>query len=164
MNNEIKMRTCCFTGHRPKNIKYSEEKIKPLLKKAIGKAIDNGYINFITEMAPGVDTWAAEIVLEYKKSNNGIHLLCAIPHAGFEKCRTLREEAEYNLITLYADRTAVLSPKYFKGCYMERNKFMVERSSLVIAVFNGRPSGTKNTIDYAMSQNIKIVNILKNNE
>ena len=37
---------------------------------------------------------------------------------------------------------------------------MVDRSNLVIAVFNGRKSGRKNTVDYAKRKGIKIVNIL----
>ena len=35
------------------------------------------------------------------------------------------------------------------GTYQRRNEWMVDHSSRVIAVFNGEPSGTKNTIDYA---------------
>ena len=37
---------------------------------------------------------------------------------------------------------------------------MVDRSSLVIAVWNGQPSGTKNTIDYADRKDVKVVNVL----
>ncbi len=37
---------------------------------------------------------------------------------------------------------------------------MVNRSSLVIAVFNGQKSGTKNTVDYAKQKGIKIINVL----
>ena len=38
-------------------------------------------------MAPGVDIWAAEIVLEKKKHNTALHLICAVPHPGFENKR-----------------------------------------------------------------------------
>ena len=41
-----------------------------------------------------------------------------------------------------------------------RNEWMVDRSNLVIAVFNGQKSGTKNTVDYAKRKGIKIVNVL----
>ena len=40
---------------------------------------------------------------------------------------------------------------------------MVDRSNLVIAVFNGERGGTKNTIDYASSKGICVVNVLENN-
>ena len=55
---------CCFTGHRPEKLSLSETEVKPLLEKAIDTAIQNGYTTFITGMAPGVDIWAAEIVLK----------------------------------------------------------------------------------------------------
>ena len=38
---------------------------------------------------------------------------------------------------------------------------MVDRSNLVIAVFNGQKSGTKNTVDYAKRKDVKVVNVLK---
>ncbi len=37
---------------------------------------------------------------------------------------------------------------------------MVDRSSLLIAVWNGQPSETKNTIDYADRKDVKVVNVL----
>ena len=36
---------------------------------------------------------------------------------------------------------------------------MVDRSNLVIAVFNGQKSGTKNTVDYAIKKGININNV-----
>lgn len=63
---ELRSHRCCFTGHRPDKIELGEKEIKPMLEKAIDKAIENGYITFITGMAMGVDIWAAEIVLDRK--------------------------------------------------------------------------------------------------
>ena len=37
---------------------------------------------------------------------------------------------------------------------------MVDNSNLVIAVWNGEKSGTKNTVDYAMRRGVKVVNVL----
>ncbi len=36
---------------------------------------------------------------------------------------------------------------------------MVDRSNLVIAVFNGHKSGAKNTVDYVKRKGIKVVNV-----
>lgn len=55
MENEKKQHRCCFTGHRPNKLNYSESEIKPLLEKAIDNAIADGYVTFITGMAEGVD-------------------------------------------------------------------------------------------------------------
>ncbi len=49
-----------------------------------------------------------------------------------------------------------VSPAYSPWCFEARNEWMVDHSARVIAVFNGEPSGTKNTIDYANSKDIPI--------
>ena len=140
---------CCFTGHRPNKLDYSENEIKPLLKTAIDNAISDGYVTFITGMAEGVDIWAAEIVLEKKKENKDLHLICAIPNPGFEKRRSQYEKERYEYIIKNADYVTTISDNYYRACYQKRNIWMVDHSSLVIAVFNGTASGTKNTVDYA---------------
>lgn len=158
--NIIKSKSCCFTGHRPERLNYSEHEIKILLQKAIDTAISDGYTTFITGMARGTDIWAAEIVLDRKKHFPDLQLICAVPHPNFEKKRSVYETARYNNIILKSDCTVTVSSFYYKGCYQVRNKFMVDNSSLVIAVFNGQASGTKNTILYAKSKNLKITNVL----
>ena len=83
--NELKKHRCCFTGHRPEKLGVSEKEVKVLLRKAIQQAIDDGYTTFISGMARGIDMWAAEIVLEERKSNETVKLICASPYEGFEK-------------------------------------------------------------------------------
>ena len=156
-----RQRRCCFTGHRPNKLDYSENEIKPLLETAIDDSISDGYITFITGMAEGVDIWAAEIVLEKKKHNTALHLICAIPHPGFENKRNEYEKERYMHILQGADYTRTVSDHYFRACYQRRNEFMVDHSSLVIAVWNGAPSGTQNTIDYAKKRGVKAINIIE---
>ena len=40
---------------------------------------------------------------------------------------------------------------------IERNKYMVNNSSLIIALFCEKNGGTKQTLEYAKSKNLKIV-------
>ena len=137
-----------------------EKEIKPLLEKAIDKAIASGYVTFITGMALGTDIWAAEIVLDRKKTNKVIHLICALPHPNFESRRSLAERKRFNKIIKSADLVKEINNHYFTGCYQVRNKWMVDRSNIVIAVFNGQAGGTKNTIDYANKMGVDVVNAL----
>ena len=102
-----------------------------------------------------------EIVLEKKKQNDALHLICAVPHPDFEKRRGFFEEHCYNRIIKNADYVTTISDHCYKACYQKRNEWMVDRSSLVTAVWNGQPSGTKNTIDYAKNKDIFIINILE---
>lgn len=159
MKNEIKC--CCFTGHRPDKLIQTENDIKHLLEKAIDDAINSGCTTFITGMAMGVDIWAAEILIEKMKTNSELNLICALPHPNFEKRRSLSEITRFNNIIASANDVVEVNNHYYTGCYQVRNEWMVDRSSLVIAVFNGKKSGTKNTIDYANRKSVKVVNVLE---
>lgn len=158
--NDKRQHRCCFTGHRPNKLDYSENEIKPLLETAIDNAILDGYVTFITGMAEGVDIWAAEIVLEKKKENKDLHLICAVPHPGFEKRRSEYETERYENIIKNADYVTTISDNYYRACYQKRNIWMVNHSGLVIAVFNGTASGTKNTVDYAKKIGVYVENVL----
>ena len=160
MSEELRLHRCCFTGHRLDKMELGEKEIKPLLETAIDDAIAEGYVTFITGMAMGTDIWAAEIVLERKKRNKVLHLICALPHPNFESRRSMAEKMRFNKIIKKADLVKEINDHYFTGCYQVRNEWMVDRSNLVIAVFNGRKSGTKNTVDYAKRKGVNVVNVL----
>lgn len=64
---EKRRRRCCFTGHRPEKLSIPESEVKAALQKEIHLAIADGITIFITGMPPGVDIWAAEIVLELRE-------------------------------------------------------------------------------------------------
>ena len=38
----------------------------------------------------------------------------------------------------------------------ERNKYIIDNSSVLIALFNGKAGGTKQTVDYAKEKGLKI--------
>ncbi|MBR0105358.1 MAG: DUF1273 family protein, partial [Firmicutes bacterium] len=73
------MRRICFTGHRdikPEDITY----VKSCLRLLIRKEIRNGATNFMTGLAKGVDTYAAQIVYDEKKNFPHIVLEGAAPY------------------------------------------------------------------------------------
>lgn len=62
-----------------------ETEVIAWLEPEIRKAIDDGFVTFISGMARGVDIWAAEIVLRLRDEGMPIHLICASPFEGFER-------------------------------------------------------------------------------
>lgn len=98
----------CFTGHRPEKLTRHECQVIRDLEAAIKKAIADGYNVFISGMAPGVDIWAAEIVLQLRDEGADIKLICAIPFEGFEK-RWPEWEGRYNAIMEKADLVRFIS-------------------------------------------------------
>lgn len=153
---EKRMHRCCFTGHRPQKLRRSETEIKADLESAIKQAITDGYTTFITGMAYGVDIWAGQIVVRLRKSNPALHLIAAVPFRGFEDRWSSDWKREYQELLEQADLVKYICPGYNAGAYQRRNEWMVGHSSRVIAVFNGEPSGTKNTIDYAGSRSVNV--------
>ena len=146
---EKRLHRCCFTGHRPEKIAYPESVVKEALEKEIRKAISDGLNVFITGMAAGTDIWAAEIVLRLRSEGQPIRLICASPYNGFEKSWSSDWQDRYNAILRDADLVRYITPGYSRACFQERNEWMVNHSARVIAAYNGRAGGTRNTIDYA---------------
>ena len=154
---EKRMHRGCFTGHRPQKLRRSEKEIKADLESAIQQAITDGYTTFITGMAYGVDIWAGQIVVRLRKSNPALHLIAAVPFRGFEDRWSFDWKRAYQELLEQADLVKYICPGYNAGAYQRRNEWMVDHSSRVIAVFNGEPSGTKNTIDYAIRRASQII-------
>ena len=165
-----KFYTCCFAGHRPNKLPwgYNEKGIsfflfKSRLRKTIKESIKNGYNYFISGMALGSDMLCAEMVLSLKKKHPNIMLECAIPCINQTE-KWLKDSIDrYNYILSKADKVTYVSNKpYFNGCMQKLNEYMIENSSLLIAVYNGSSGGTKQTINYARKHkiHIKIINVL----
>lgn len=154
-----KSKTCCFTGHRPeklfpneKDVSLDSAPVKKLLSVIafhIDKMTAAGCDTFISGMARGVDLWAADLVLDLKRHNPAIKLICAMPHrehgSGFvgldrwELCTILEE----------ADKVVYVSDRYSKNCLAARNRFLVDNSSHLLGVVSDYRSGTGQTIRYA---------------
>lgn len=147
---------CAFTGHRPEKIEGEEGRIIVALRKEILAAIDDGFNVFITGMSRGVDLWAADIVIEIRRHDPNIKLICAVPFEGMEACWPVDWKKHYRMVLKEADYIQVISDQYDSGIYQKRNEWMVRHASRVIAVYNGLRGGTKNTIDYARAQNVPV--------
>ena len=153
---ELRIHRCCFTGHRPEKLKRSEEDIRICLEKEILKAVRDGYTTFITGMARGVDIWAGQIVLRLRKSNPYIRLIAALPYPDCERRWSVGWKSQYMEVLNAADLVKCISLKYTMASFQIRDEWMVDYSSRIIAIYDGVPGGTKNTIDYANKRGVDI--------
>ena len=53
----------------------------------------------------------------------------------------------------------MVQQQYSPGCMQRRNRYMVDHASLLIAVHDGLPGGTRRTIEYALRRGIGMVDI-----
>ena len=156
--------TCCFTGHRPEKMPFSAtahsfayHTFRRNLEFAVQQAILDGYRHFITGMSRGMDLWAAMCVLDFKRAYPGLTLEAAIPCPEQPSRWPAEDVRFYNLVLSRCDTRTVLSPRYTAGCMDKRNRYMVDHSDVVIAVWSGRPSGTGKTVTYALAKGKPVV-------
>ena len=159
------MKACAFTGHRPKSFPWGYDETAPAcvaLKEVLAEQItalaDSGVTGFISGMALGVDLWAAQIVLDLRKKNPVLKLHCALPCEGQEKKWPADKQTQYRSILKQADDVHWESRSYTPNCMLNRNRYMVDHASVLLAVYNGEyRSGTGMTVREAQSKHRKII-------
>lgn len=154
---ELRRHRCCFTGHRPERLGMPESDVIFGLKEEIRTAIADGFQTFISGMARGVDLWAAEVVLALRDEGAAVRLICASAYRGFESHWSREWQERYRRVMKQADLVRFICPGYSEDCFQRRNQWMVDHSARVIAVYNGQPSGTRNTIEYARRCGVPVV-------
>lgn len=154
-------KTCCVTGHRPSGFPWlygEDSKFQSVYEKLLFERIEryiteSNVTDFISGMALGVDMDFAAAVLKLRKKYSSIHLHCAIPCHDQTKLWNRRDIARYNKILKRADSSIILPKEYTRNCMFERNRYMVNKSDYVFAVWNGeRHGGTWYTMEYASRQ------------
>lgn len=161
-----------FTGHRPKTLfltpvpdPYDESnplilKIKDQLWAWISGAIHgNGTREFVVGGALGVDMWAAEAIIQAMHKYTGISLTLMLPYSsqgtGWPAATIRRQER----IEQAARQVMIVTPQDPTN-YSEARAALLKRSFAMVdyvkqyhggllAVWNGQPSGTSRTIEYA---------------
>lgn len=157
MNTSLRENTCCFSGYRAGKLPwgYNETapdclKLKLLIADAVRTAYDAGFRHFICGMSTGADTYFGEAVVALRDECPDVTLEAAIPYQGQEERWPKAQRLRYSRLAEACDAVTVLHEAHIPGCMMERNRYMVDRSSLVIAIYDDRRrGGTYNTLKYA---------------
>ncbi len=154
--------TCCFTGHRPENLYLNADdgEVYSRILKAVEDAILDGYKVFICGGCRGGDFLFADAVLYARIKNPDIKLCFALPCRDQASEWSRNDRDDYSRLLDSADDIVCLSDKYTVGCMQKRNRHMVDRSSLLIAAYNGTEGGTQYTYNYAQKKHLRIVNVL----
>ncbi len=116
-----------------------------------------GYRHFLCGMAMGCDMYFAEAVLALKERCGDVTLEAAIPFGDQPGRWPAALRRRYNGLIDRCDKVTVLQYGYTPDCMMRRNRYMVDRASLLLACYDGRPGGTMNTILYAERNGVQVV-------
>ena len=158
--------TCCFTGHRPDKLPWRDDEkdprcvaLKERLTAAVEEAYDKGMRHFICGMARGADFYFCEAVLALRERRPGVTVEAALPCEEQAARWKERDRNRYFSLVAQCDYETMVQHHYDKGCMLRRDRYMVDRSAMIIAVYGGVLGGTMYTLAYAMKKGLE-VNIL----
>lgn len=151
--------SAAFTGHR--SLPYGRTAdIKAALTELIREWHGKGVTNYICGMALGFDLMAAECVLQVKRDFNDITLTAVIPFRDQCGMWNLNDRQRYHAVLRQADFRILLSERYYKGCLLVRNDFMLSHADRIVACYDGRRhGGTFYTCNRARAMNIPVINL-----
>lgn len=148
--------TYAVTGHRPDKLGgYSDGAFLELYMFARRTLTHYKPGIIVTGMALGWDT-----AIACACRTVGIPYIAAAPFPGQEKKWNPVDRDLYKELWADADQALfVCDGGYAPWKMQRRNKYMVDISSVVIALWNGSPGGTANCVKYAESCEKKIINV-----
>jgi uncharacterized phage-like protein YoqJ len=163
LTNDFRNRIIVATGHRPKKLQdgYSELTRVLIIRVATEWLRQLAPRGVISGLAIGWDSAVVEACLALK-----IPYVACIPFEGQEARWSGRDQVRYRGYRDQAARVIVCSPGgYTKDKMERRNRRMVNLSlkygpqnALLLALWNGEPSGTQNCIGYAQIKGVDTIN------
>ena len=144
MNRET---TCCFTGHRPEKLPWREDEGDPRC------------LELKARLARGADFYCCEAALALRERRPGVTVEAVIPCE--EQAARWRERDRERWFSLVerCDNETMLQHHYDRGCMLRRNRYLVDHSAMLIAVYDGMLGGTMYTISYAMKRGLDVVTL-----
>lgn len=155
------MRVCTITGQRPSRFKFKLKENQSgckRLKKRIQEQCEFLYAQGVRQFwvggAQGVDMWAGEILLRMKErpEYKDLELHIALPGPEHDKLWDDRSKLRMAFLIRHSAECVMVGKSLTAEDYRRRNRFMVDRSDVLLAVYdNDRSirSGTGMTVHYA---------------
>ncbi|HJG86453.1 SLOG family protein [Pseudoflavonifractor capillosus] len=155
--------TCCFTGHRPDKLPWRDDEwdprclaLKERLAAALEEAYDKGMRHFICGMARGADFYFCEAALALRDRRSGVTVEAALPCEEQAARWKERDRNRYFRLVAQCDYETMVQHHYDRGCMLRRDRYMVDRSAMIIAVYGGVLGGTMYTLSYAMKKGLEL--------
>lgn len=156
--------TCAFTGYRPEKLPWGSnendmrcQKLKEHIYDVVCALYESGIRRFICGMARGCDTYFCEAVFSLREEHDDVHIEAAIPCPQQSHSWTAPDRKRYNRLVSECDECTVIDSEYTPECMLKRNRYMVDKASVLLAVFDGKKGGTAATVSYAQSLDREVI-------
>lgn len=158
------MKTLVGTGHRQIGGTYEGPlhiALRGALIPTIKRAVDNGFVNFVSGMALGFDMAFAEAVLAVKEEGVAINLIAAIPFPSQPRKWKTSSIDRYNRILAKIPENlkfVIEQDPYADWKMQKRNIWMIDQGNAILACWTGvSKGGTYNAIEYATNKGLPIL-------
>jgi len=144
-------RTCALTGHRDLPDSFDRNALYDKLEELVKDGCDT----FLCGMAVGFDLTALECLVHLKQKYK-LFLEACIPFGGQESRYSEQEKERYRALIQWCDKKTVLFKGYRNGCFLVRDRYMVDCADCVFAYCTRATGGTAYTINYAREKGLEI--------
>ena len=146
------MGSCALTGHRILPDTFN----KRLLFDELEHIIKQGCNTFFCGMAEGFDLLSLQLLVELKESYP-IYIEACVPFKGQEKSFSQENRLLYRDLIKKCDRVTTLFEGYKNGCFLVRDRYMVDCSDFLFAYCIQNEGGTAYTVRYANSLKKQVI-------
>ena len=154
----MRIYTVAFFGHR-----YVDNiiKVESLLEEQIRKLIDeNEYVDFLVgrngDFVQCVSSSVLRVRKKYRDDNSALVLVLPYPTAEY----MTNEESFHDYYT-NVEISHAASAAHPKSAIQIRNREMVDRADLIICYIEHEKGGAWQTVEYAIKQGKKVINLAK---
>lgn len=145
-------KTCAITGHRELPVDFDKNALYDELENLVREGCDE----FLCGMAEGFDLTALDCLLSLREKYP-LSLHACIPFAQQDKYFSQESKKLYAKLLAACNVKTILSENYYDGCFLARNRFMVDRCDVLFAYCTQKTGGTRYTVNYARKAGIPVL-------
>lgn len=142
---------CALTGHRELMQGFCVNRLYDTLEEKILK----GYTFFRCGMARGFDLKALECLVDLRQKHVFTVEAC-IPYAGHVRSFPPAERERYKMLLSWCEERTVLFASYVNGCFLARDRYMVDGADLLLAYCIRQQGGAAYTVQYAKKKGVPV--------
>ena len=146
------MKSCALTGHRELPPTFDRQRLFEELESLVRSGIDT----FFCGMAEGFDLLSLQLLMELKE-RYPLYLEACVPFRGQEKSFSRENKLLYHELLKRCDQVTVLFEHYQNGCFLVRDRYMVDCSDMLFAYCTKKKGGSFYTVNYALSLKRKVI-------
>lgn len=151
-NKIVVMKTCAITGHRVLPENFNRQALYDELELLIRDGCDT----FLCGMAEGFDLTCLDCLVSLRRKYR-ISTEACIPFPEQDKYFSKENKRLYRFLLEECDKKTILNQSYFSGCFLLRDRYMVDHCDFLYAYCTKDRGGAHYTLSYAVSVGVPVL-------